>query len=291
MDHQHRSGPKPDRKKMATLGAVYSINRLVRTPEEVVESLFREPGQPRPETPRPHPCHKQVRAILDHVDVNGDEVDGRAVVFGWIEEQMAARHAGSGKPIVCLMDGEAALWNMRDVFQADVPMIDILDLLHVTPRLWDAATLFHAKGSDAAEKFVRQRLTRILHGDVMGVVHGLRWLGTNSSLRGVRRTRLRKICGYLERNRDRMHYDQYLARGYPIASGVIEGACRNIVKDRMERTGMNWTIPGAEAMLELRCIHLMEQWDAFIEFRATRETQRLYPYRDTLKSLPWQLAA
>jgi hypothetical protein len=291
MDHQHRSGPKPDRKKMATLGAVYSINRLVRTPEEVVESLFREPGQPRPETPRPHPCHKQVQAILDHVDVNGDEVDGRAVVFGWIEEQMAARHAGSRKPIVCLMDGEAALWNMRDVFQADVPMIDILDLLHVTPRLWDAATLFHAKGSDTAEKFVRQRLTRILRGDVMGVVHGLRWLGTNSSLRGARRTRLRKICGYLERNRDRMHYDQYLARGYPIASGVIEGACRNIVKDRMERTGMNWTIPGAEAMLELRCIHLMEQWDAFVEFRATRETQRLYPYRDALKSLPWQLAA
>ena len=68
MDHQHRSGPKPDRKKMATLGAVYSINRLVRTPEEVVESLFRDPRQPRPKTPRPHPCHKQMRAMLDHVD-------------------------------------------------------------------------------------------------------------------------------------------------------------------------------------------------------------------------------
>ena len=66
MDHQHRSGPKPDRKKMATLGAVYSIDRLVRTPEEVVESLFRDPRQPRPKTPRPHPCHKQMRAMLDH---------------------------------------------------------------------------------------------------------------------------------------------------------------------------------------------------------------------------------
>ena len=66
MDHQHRTGPKPDRKKMATLGAVYSIDRLVRTPEEVVESLFRDPRQPRPKTPRPHPCHKQMRAMLDH---------------------------------------------------------------------------------------------------------------------------------------------------------------------------------------------------------------------------------
>ncbi len=291
MDHQHRTGPKPDRKKMATLGAVYSIDRLVRTPEEVLESLFRDPRQPRPKTPRPHPCHKQMRAMLDHVDMCGDAVDGRAAVFGWICEQMALRHAGSDKPIVCIMDGEEALWKMREVFQADVPMIEILDLLHVTPRLWDAATLFYPKGSSAAEKFVRERVLRILHGDVIGVVRGLRRMGTADGLRGDKRTKLRKICGYFENNRHRMRYDEYLAFGFPIASGVIEGACRNVVKDRLERTGMNWTIPGAEAMLELRCIHLTDQWDEFIEFRIARETQRLYPYRDTLKTLPWQVAA
>jgi hypothetical protein len=291
MDHQHRTGPKPDRKKMATLGAVYSINRLVRTPEEVVESLFRDPRQPRPKTCRPRPCHKQVYAMLDHIDRYGDAVDGRPAVFGWISDQMASRHAGSDKPIVCVMDGEESLWTMRDVLQDHVPMIDILDLLHVTPRLWDAATLFHPKGSSAAEDFVRERVARILRGDVSGVVRGLRWLGTNNGLRGTKRTRLRKICGYLEKNRDRMRYHEYLARGYPIASGVIEGACRHVVKDRLERTGMNWTIPGAEAMLELRCIYLMDQWDAFTEFRISSETQRLYPYRDTLKTLPWHVAA
>jgi hypothetical protein len=291
MDHQHRTGPKPDRKKMATVGAVYSINRLVRTPEEVVESLFRDPQQPRPKTPRPHPCHKRIRAMLDHRDMYGDEVDGRVAVFAWMSEQLAVRHAGSDKPIVCIMDGEEPLWNMRDVFQEDVPMIDILDLLHVTPRLWDAATLFHPKGSRAAETFVRERVTRILHGDVSGVVRGLRRMGTTNDVRGNKQTKLRKICGYLEKNRHRMRYDQYLACGYPIASGVIEGACRHVVKDRLERTGMNWTIPGAEAMLELRCIYLTEQWDAFNEFRIARETQRLYPYRDTLKTVPWQLAA
>jgi len=83
-DHQHQRGPKPDRKKMATLGAVYSIDRLPRTAEEVVESLFRDPREKRPDTPRPHPCHKRMRAMLDHLDRNGDEVDGRAAVFGWI---------------------------------------------------------------------------------------------------------------------------------------------------------------------------------------------------------------
>jgi hypothetical protein len=291
MDHQHRSGPKPDRKKMATVGAVYSIDPFVRTPEDVLESLFRDPREPRPKTPRPHPRYKRMRALLDHTDSNGDEVGGRAAVFGWIHDEMAARHAGSGKPLVCIMDGEESLWNMRDVHQGEVSMIDILDLLHVTPRLWDAALLFHPLGSDAAKRFVRERLLRILHGEVAAVVRGLRRMGTTQGLCGNQRTKLRTICGYLEKNRHRMHYDEYLALGYPIASGVIEGACRHIVKDRLERTGMNWTIPGAQAMLDLRCIYLTDQWEPFMEFRVARETERLYPYRDTLQALCWAVAA
>jgi hypothetical protein len=290
-DHQHRRGPKPDRKRMATVGAVYSINRLVRTAAEVVESLFRDPGQPRPATPRPHPCHKRMRAMLDHLDIYGDEVAGRPAVFGWISDEMAARHAHSHKPIVCIMDGEESLWSMRDVFQEAVPMTDILDLLHVTPRLWDAALLFHPQGSVLAEKFVRARLLRILRGEVAAVVRGLRRMGTTQGLRGNKRTKLQTICGYLEKNRHRMRYDEYLAAGYPIASGVIEGACRHIVKDRLERTGMNWTVPGAQAMLDLRCIYLTEQWEPFMAFRVARETERLYPYRDTLQTLPWYVAA
>ncbi len=289
--HQHQPGPKPDRKKMATIGAVYSIDRFPRTPEQVVESLFRDPRQERPKTKRPHPCHKRMRAMLDHIDVNGDEVGGRAAVFGWISDEIARRHAGSRKPIVCLMDGEESLWNMRDVFQEAVPMIDILDLLHVTPRLWDAAALFHPRQSRAAEQFVRQRLLRILRGEVDAVVRGLRRMGTSQGLRGAKRAQLHTICGYLEKNRQRMRYDEYLACGYPIASGVIEGACRHIVKDRLERTGMNWTISGAQAMLDLRCVYLTGQWEPFMTFRITRETERLYSYRDTLKTLPWSAAA
>jgi hypothetical protein len=290
MDHQHKSGPKPDRKKMATLGAVYSIDRLIRTPEEVVKSLFRDPRQERPKTPRPHPCHKRMRAMLDHLDCNGDEVDGRAAVFGWISEEMAARHRGSNKPLVCIMDGEESLWNMRDVFQEHVRMIDILDLLHVTPRLWKAANLFYPRKEDLAKQFVRARVLRILRGEVAAVVRGLRRMGS-TSLCGEKLKTLQKICGYFENNRHRMRYHEYLAQGYPIASGVIEGACRNVVKDRLERTGMNWTIPGAQAMLDLRCIYLTEQWEPFIEFRIARETQRLYPYRDTLQTLSWNVAA
>jgi len=289
--HQHQSGPKPDRKKMATLGAVYSIDRYFRTAEEVVESLFRDPQQEQPKKERPRPCHKRMRASLNHTDINGDEVEGRSAVFGWISDEIATRHAGSHKPVVCIMDGEESLWNMRDLLQEDVPMIDILDLLHVTPRLWDAAWLLCPGKRDLAEKFVRERLLRILRGEVDSVVRGLKRMGTMQGLRGAKRAKLQTICGFFEKNRRRMCYDEYLAWGYPIASGVIEGACRNVVKDRLERTGMTWTIAGAQAMLDLRCIYLTEQWEPFMAFRIEREIERLYPYRHTLPALSWCVAA
>ena len=163
-----------------------------------------------------------------------------------------------------------------------MPTIDVLDLLHVTPRLWQAAHLFHAVNSRDAEQFVRLRVLRILRGEVSSVIRGLRCLATNRKLEKTKRKNLETICKYLEKNQHRMRYDEYLARGFPIASGVIEGACRHVVKDRLERTGMTWTISGAQAMLDLRCVHLSDTWDDFTEFRVQRETKRLYPYRETL---------
>ena len=290
-DHRHQPGPKPGRKKMATVGAVYSIDPLVRTPEEVVESLFRDPAAERPKRKRPRPCHKRMRAMLNHVNGDGDEINGRAAVFGWIASEMGDRNGSAVKPVVCIMDGEPALWEMRDVFQENVAMVNVLDLLHVTPRLWDAAALFHAREGDAAEAFVRERVLRILRGEVKAVIRGLRRMSTTRGLIGKKRTGLAKICAYLEKNQHRMRYDEYLAKGYPIASGVIEGACRHIVKDRLERTGMSWVRQGAQAMLELRCLYLTDQWAACVEFRVDCETQRLYPYRDALPSLSWTVAA
>ena len=74
-----------------------------------------------------------------------------------------------------------------------------------------------------------------------------------------------------------MAYDEYLAAGYPIASGVIEGACRNVVVDRMERSGMRWVLDGANSMLYTRCIYLSGLWDEFTRFRINKECERLYP--------------
>src|SRR5438105_14209324 len=86
-------------------------------------------------------------------------------------------------------------------------------------------------------------------------------------------------CPFSPKNRQRMHYAEYLRAGYPIASGVIEGACRHLIKDRMERAGMHWTLAGAQAMLDLRSVWIGGQWQAFQEERLERETERLHPHR------------
>jgi hypothetical protein len=288
--HQSKSGPKPGAKRMATLGSVYSIAPHVRLPEEVVESLFREPGAPREKSNRPRPQHKRVRACLNHRASDDNEIHGGAAIFGWIGDEVAARNPDGAKPVVSIMDGQESLWNLRDVSQEDVPTIDILDLLHATPRLWEAAHLFHSPGSRLAERFVRQRVLRVLKGEVSSVIVGLRRLATINKLNGKKRKKIDTITNYFAKNQHRMRYHEYLAAGYPIASGVIEGACRHVVKDRLERTGMTWTVPGAQAMLSLRCIHLSELWDEFTNFRVQSETERLYPYRSTLTEMRWTLA-
>jgi hypothetical protein len=95
----------------------------------------------------------------------------------------------------------------------------------------------------------------------------------------------------MEKNLHRMKYDKYLRAGYPIATGVIEGACRHVIKDRMERAGMRWKVPGAEAMLELRAIHTNGDWDEFQNYRIDQENRRLYTHTGIFDELPKAKAA
>jgi hypothetical protein len=291
-DHDRKRGPKKDRKRKAIVGTVYTVDRYVRRPEQVLEALFREPGQPRPDAERPRPCHKRVCARLnDYTDAQGVRHDGLVEVFWWMTEQLRDRNPGQCKEVVNVMDGEERLWEAQAAFQAGRAPVDILDLLHVTPRLWQAARLFHAAASDEALEMVRVRTLRVLRGEVCAVVRGLRRMGSQHGLKGAQAKELATICGYLEKNRARMRYHEYLAKGYPIASGVIEGACRHYVKDRMERTGMSWVKPGAQAMLELRSTALNGDWDEFMAFRVERATEHLYPHRHTLEAVSWPMAA
>lgn len=155
----------------------------------------------------------------------------------------------------------------------------ILDLLHALEYLWKAAYAFHAEGSGEATEWVRKRALMILKGEVSQVVKGMRGSATKRHLTGAKRKAVDSAAGYLYRNRDRMHYDIYLALGLPIASGAVEGACKNLVKDRMERSGMRWQIPGAEAVLKLRATKLSGDMDEYWRFHIRKEQERLYGRR------------
>ncbi len=281
-------GLKPGAKKMALLGASYTVDRRVRTPEEVTESLFVKRSVSNEQDAK-GPEHKRLRASLAR-DESGSTDPAQAEIFGWLAMEAEDRNPDGTRPVVLLMDGQHSLW---EAAQGQLPAgaVEILDLLHVTPRLWKAAYLFHPEGSSAATQFVRSRVLRVLRGEVRSVIRGLRQMATRSGLTGRKRKQLERICQYFENHRSRMGYDQYLAAGYPIATGVIEGACRHVVKDRLERAGMQWVFEGAQAMLDLRTIHLSRQWDEFQAYRIKKETERLYPHAELTESIEWSIAA
>jgi hypothetical protein len=239
---------------MATVASVYSVDPHVRTPEDIVQALFHDPQAERPDPPRarPRPCHKRVRACLNYTDSGGEELLARPIMFGWMADEVEARNPDGAKPVVCIMDGQEELWAEIDLFQAASARVEILDLLHVTPRLWKAARVF-TSGQREATSFVRSRLHSILCGKVKGVVRGLKRMASHRKLMGAERKTIAVVCGYLSKNCERMRYHDYLAQGYPIASGVIEGACRHVVKDRLERTGMNCRAIASKPVLIFTC--------------------------------------
>jgi hypothetical protein len=272
----HRTkGDKASQKRMATVGTVYTVDRYVRSPEQVLAALFRD--APEPSRDRPKPQHKHVWASLP---VDEEPGSGTEQVFAWLVGEVTQRDPERRKPLVYLSDGQETLWDARVQWLPQQHSVDILDLLHVTPRLWQAAHVFHAEKSAAAEQFVRHHLLRVLQGKTAGVVRRLRALGRARKLSAAQNKTLGKACAYLRKNQQRMRYDAYLAAGYPISSGVIEGACRHLVKDRMERAGMHWTVPGAQAMLNVRSVYCSDAWDEYQEYRIAREQQNLYPYRE-----------
>jgi hypothetical protein len=282
----HRTkGDKASQKRMATVGTVYSVDRYVRTPEQVVAALFRD--APEPSRDRPRPQHKHVWASLA---VDEEPGSGMQQVFAWLVGEVAQRNPDLAKPMVYISDGQESLWQARADWLPAYNSVDILDVLHVTPRLWQAAHVFHPEKSDQAEQFVRHHLLRVLQGKTASVVRRFRALGRAQALSAAKKKTLRTLCAYLSKNRHRMRYDAYLAAGYPIASGAIEGACRHLVKDRMERAGMHWTVVGAQAMLNVRSVYCSDAWDEYQAYRIEREQKDLYPYRE-LVAKPYSMAA
>ena len=187
-------------------------------------------------------------------------------------------------PKVALLDGDPyledrlrqdlALHGMEDRLDAL-----ILDLIHASEYLWDVSTALYGEKSARRIHWIEEKLYALLEGNVGYLIGGLRQRLTKNRdrLTSSQKKTLEKTITYFENHRHMMHYDVYLNKGYPIATGVVEGTCGSLVKDRMEQSGMRWSIHGAQAVLAQRAVVKNGDWDSFFTYYIDAERDRLYP--------------
>jgi len=270
-----KKGEKNGQKRMACVGGVYSVAPFRRTVEDVLNEIFRKEKQEQ----RPKPQNKRLRAVLTR-EVDGEVVNAKDVVFDWLAQELQQRDPHENRTVIAVMDGENKL---RDLQELKIKRaIGILDIWHVTEYLWELAYCFYRDGSDEAESFVETYLRKLLEGKVNRVIGGIRQMATKRGLPQPKWEKVEDCLTYFAARADYMKYDEYLAAGYPIGSGVVEGACRHLVKDRMEQAGMRWRIAGAQAILSLRAVYVNDDWDAFHANRIQTEQRKLYSYKKHL---------
>ena len=152
----------------------------------------------------------------------------------------------------------------------------MLDIIHAVEYLWKAANALLGERHPERTAWVRGHLLALLQGRTDQVVAALVEDAATRPLSDAQQQVVATTLGYYRRNAPYMRYDQYLAQGWPIGTGVVEGACGHLVKDRMEQAGMRWTKDGAHAILDLRAIRLADRWDAYWPFHRQRQHARLY---------------
>ena len=221
---------------------------------------------------RPRPVAKRVWASLEH--------DPAEVVAEAMLE--AERHDPERvKRWVVLVDGAETQLALVEAGAAayGVDVTVILDIIHVVEYVWKAAHVFHREGSPDAAHWAWTRVQSILEGKSSKVAAAMRRAATVAGLSSDTRKPVDTCADYLQKYAPYLHYDRYLAAGYPIATGVIEGACRYLVRDRMELTGARWRLVGAEAVLKLRALRASGDFDAYWDFHEAREYERNHAQR------------
>jgi hypothetical protein len=258
-------GDKRCKKKEAIVTSSYTIDPHPRTPESVIATFFaQEPTPVSSSATRSGPQNKQVWATLAGKDAAVTRLAG----------QVAKRDGDHIQHRVALTDGCEALQQRMQTYLPDFTLV--LDFVHAAEYLWKAANALFGEKSPRRDPWVEQQARQILNGHTDQVIaHLASWLDKPRRSQAQRQA-LTSAATYFQRNRPCMEYHLYLARGWPIASGVIEGACRHLVKDRCELSGMRWTHVGAENLLRLRSVAENGDWDDYHQFRKQQRHLRLY---------------
>jgi len=248
---------------MATVGAVYDLETEPRTAIDVLAQDSDKPTPPR------------AKAKWLTASVAQDAANVVSSVF----DEAERRDPMHQRQWVALIDGNN---HQIDRIEAEaarrkVSVAVVVDLIHVLEYLWGAVWCFFAEGDPAAEAWVRDRALAVLEGKSGDVAAGIRRRATTAGLAAQKRTKADNCARYLTNKAPYLDYPRALAAGWPIATGVIEGACRHLVKDRMDITGARWSVEGAEAVLKLRAVRCNGDFNAYWQWHLDQERGGVHP--------------
>jgi hypothetical protein len=267
-------GEKANRKRMAEVAAVYTVKPVPRTPVEVMASAGDDGPKEAPEAK-----DKWLTASV---------ADDAAAVIAKAFAEADRRDPDHTHPWIALVDGNN---HQIDRIKAEakhrkINLTIVVDLVHVLGYLWNAAWCFYPEGDPAAEEWVANKATEILQGKAGLMAAAIKRKATNLGLDPQDRKGADTCAAYLKAKARYLDYPKALAAGFPIATGVIEGACRYLVKDRLDVTGARWGLKGAEAILKLRAVRKNGDWRRYWSFHLAQERQQTHQSRYLNNVLP-----
>lgn len=270
-------GEKRQKKKEAMVGVSYTVAPKERSPEEVAGNLI-YPEIKKKDNRKPAVRPENIRRMASPERPKSEVVTE-------IVRCARQRDPESNSPLVVVMDGALSLWTLIATVLKGFEYTGVLDIIHVTEYLWKVANAVFGERTPEGRKWVYDNLLLILKGRVQWVIGELeRMLREGKDTFTATQTESAETAiRYFKNHQEWMYYDDYLKKGYPIGSGVVESTCGHTVKDRMEGTGRRWSVDGAEAVLLLRSVYTSSDWDAYWQFHM--ELERSFYYHETLVAL------
>ncbi|WP_407918485.1 ISKra4 family transposase [Kitasatospora sp. NE20-6] len=267
-------GEKHGRRRMATLGTVYDAEPAPRTVDDIIADPV---GSQRERRPGPKARSKWLCGSVN---------DTAEQVIAAVFDQAEARDPDHRRTWVVLVDGARHQLGLihAEAARRNVAVHTLIDIIHVLEYLWDAAHCLHPAGDRAAEAWVAAQARTVLAGESEQAAASITAAADAAELRPGSRKGIDDAVGYLRNKAAHLRYDTALHEGFPIATGIIEGACRHLVKDRLDITGARWGLTGAEAVLKLRALRSNGDFDAYWAWHEKQEFTRNHQarYRDTL---------
>lgn len=270
--HQ-QSGGRRGRKRLAELSCVYDVQADPRTIDDIMDALTARTSPPNTKTTTAARATARARWLQASLTAGIDQVVADAFA------QADRRDPAHRYSWLVLVDGNKSQIDAARTQAAarDTHVPILIDLLHVLGYLGDAANGTFNPGAPAAQAWFLTQARAILEGHADQVADQIRDRADRFRCTGTERAKVLAAATYLDNHLDHLDYPTALAAGWPIATGVIEGACKNLVCDRADVSGARWGLDGAEHILALRALVITDSYAEYTTHHLTRQHARQYP--------------